>query len=125
MNTCVSYFNNFFDLENHSLNRGETLEAFCQGTGTVWTNSFQKLLNTSRFSQEDLEYLEEQNIIIDNGYGVGILDYDTSCGNDVIIPKTVTAIRNNALLNHNMTESELNTCVSYFNDIIDKSNKSS
>ena len=122
LNTCVSYINDLWDIEINPLPEGETLEAFCQGTGTVDGNTFQNYLDWGEFENRQLDYLEEHNIIIDNGYKVGIEKYDASCGSDVIIPKTVSAIKNNYSLNSNMTESELYTCVSYFNDLLNIEN---
>ena len=67
---------------------GETPEAFCKGTGTNQGGVFQTLLNYNVFSTDDLDYFETNNIIT-SVTGVAILDYDATCGSDVIIPSTI------------------------------------
>ena len=67
---------------------GETYESFCRGTGTLWGDTFQQMVDYS-FSEEELTYFAENNIIIAQEERIAITDYDASCGTDVIIPKTI------------------------------------
>ncbi len=112
INTCVSYLT--------SINIPAT-EQFCSGTGKIdgpnepsTQISFQELLYTD---MPILKKLEEHNVIIDNGYEVSIDDYDASCGSEVVIPSKINAEYKTYTVNPNMTEEELNTCVSYLTSV--------
>ena len=84
VSACVSYLtSNLGDEE------GEIYESFCQGTGTLKGDTFQQALNEDWFSEEELTYFAENNIIIVQEERIAITDYDSSCGSDVIIPKTI------------------------------------
>ena len=90
VSACVSYLTSILgaEEEGNTVNIGETYESFCRGTGTVFDLTFQQLLDGDWFSEEDLTYFSENNIIIGKET-VAITDYDASCGSDVIIPKTI------------------------------------
>ena len=60
-------------------------EEFCNGT-----NASLKFDLEYEFDSSTLQSLVENNIIINNGEGVEITDYDvTTCGTDVVIPKKI------------------------------------
>mgnify|MGYP004524178241 FL=1 len=84
LNKCTTYITNL----NWDWSDGETPEAFCQGTGTNMDDTFQSKLDNNWFSNDDLSYLENNNIITST-LGVAIIDYDKTCGTDVIIPSTI------------------------------------
>ena len=84
LNKCTTHITNL----NWNWNDGETPEAFCKGTGTNRGYTFQTLLNGNLFGSEDLSYFENNNIITSTT-GAAILDYDETCGSDVIIPSTI------------------------------------
>ena len=87
LNKCTTYITNL----GWDWNNGETSEAFCKGTGTNQGITFEKILNLSEygFNSEQLSYFESNNIIAFN-VGVAIVDYDATCGTDVIIPSTIS-----------------------------------
>ena len=97
LNKCTTYFTNL----NWTWNDGETPEAFCKGTGTNGGgDTFQSILDNNWFSSDQLSYFENNNIIISSGFVTKIIDYDATCGTDVVIPSTingypVTIIGNN------------------------------
>ena len=84
VSACVSYL-----ISNLGDEEGEIYESFCRGTGTLWGDTFQQCLDGDGFSEEDLTYFAENNIIIVQEERIAITDYDSSCGSDVIIPKTI------------------------------------
>ena len=84
LNKCTTYIANL----NWNWNDGETPEAFCKGTGTNRGITFQTLLNGNQFNSEELSYFENNNIITST-LGVAIINYDKTCGTDVIIPNTI------------------------------------
>ena len=64
INTCTDYItNNAQWLVN--TNGGETVSAFCAGTGTAWGRTFQEMIDDNRFSYSHIKYLKNHNIIID------------------------------------------------------------
>ena len=91
INKCVTYLTNQWGVEEigNTVDEGETYEDFCRGTGTNWGYTFQENLDNNRFSDEKLTYFEENNNIINNGESLAIIDYDVSCGTDVVIPKKI------------------------------------
>ena len=117
LNKCVTYFKDW------GYGEGETPEAFCEGTGTLVGDTFQQWLDMSDFSREDLIYFETNNIISKEEGAVAILDYDATCGSDVIIPKTiqgypVTIIGNSETtivreLSNNLNNTKLNDLNNY------------
>ena len=82
LNKCTTHITNL------NWDDGETPEAFCKGTGTNWGDTFQFELDDKSFSNEDLSYFENNNIITST-LGVAIIDYDKTCGTDVIIPSKI------------------------------------
>ena len=72
LNTCITYLESFWDIEYNPLHSGETVENFCNGTGTAFQHTFQYNLDSGYFWEEELEYLEDHNIII--GYTDGTTD---------------------------------------------------
>ena len=93
VNACVTYFETSDDFGpvfiEYLIANGESIETFCDGTGTVDGLTFQQLLDGDGFSEEELTYFAENNIIIAQEERIAITDYDSSCGSDVIIPKTI------------------------------------
>ena len=84
LNKCTTHITNL----NWYWSDGETPEAFCKGTGTNMDDTFQSKLDNNWFSNDDLSYLENNNIITST-LGVAIIDYDKTCGTDVIIPRKI------------------------------------
>ena len=86
LNKCTTYITNL----GLSWYDGETPEAFCKGTGTNQGETFQSILDNNWFSSDQLSYFETNNIIISTGIiDIKILNYDASCGSDVVIPNTI------------------------------------
>ena len=61
LNTCITYLNNGgFDMY---ISNGESMETYCNGTGTANSYTFQEILNMNFYSTGVLNYLENHNII--------------------------------------------------------------
>ncbi len=61
LTSCANYFSNWsLDSSN-----GETIENFCNGTGTMWGKTFQKMIDYNSFSQDDLDDLSNINAIVE------------------------------------------------------------
>ncbi len=84
LNKCTTHITNL----NWNWNDGETPEAFCKGTGTNRGYTFQSILDNNWLSSDQLSYFETNNIITSTT-GAAIIDYDETCGSDVIIPDTI------------------------------------
>lgn len=86
---CVSYLTNLWgeEEEGNNVDTGETYQSFCAGTGTDWGVTFDDAVRTNWFSSSDLESLLAINMV--KITTVTITNYDTSCGLDVVIPKTI------------------------------------
>ena len=110
INTCVSKFTEMG--VNEALQEGETLEAFCQGTGTVNGFTFQQVLDIGLSSSMATE-LASAVIIIPVGYTTSITDYDTSCESDVVIPSKINTELVTYTRNTNM---DINACVNKFTE---------
>ncbi len=61
LSECVNYFTSLGF--NNALQTGESLNSFCQGTGTLGGYTFQETLDNNFLFQNDLDYLESHNII--------------------------------------------------------------
>ena len=86
LNKCTTYMTN---LDWNWLD-GETPEAFCKGTGTNYGETFQSILDNNWSSSDQLSYFETNNIIISTGIvGIEILNYDETCGTEVVIPNII------------------------------------
>ena len=83
LNKCVTYVTDWGWLD------GETPEAFCRGTGTNHGTTFQSLLDNNWISSNQLSYFETNNITVPSILPIKIMDYDTTCGTDVVIPNTI------------------------------------
>ena len=83
LNKCTTYVTNWSWLD------GETPEAFCQGTGTNQGDTFQFILDDNEFNSEQLSYFETNNIIVSSIIPTKIMNYDITCGTDVVIPNTI------------------------------------
>ena len=116
INTCVSYLTNKFgaEVEGETVDVGETYESFCNGTGTMWGETFRETLDSDAYwSNEDIEYFVANNMIsIERDYV--ITGYNTRCGSDVILPSKINVLIRTH--NGNITQEEVNTCVSYLID---------
>jgi len=133
---CVTIFRDEWQWE---LRDGEDWESFCKGTGTALGATFQETINDCSYGNDQLIYLEENNIVTSET-GIQIEDYDTTCGTDVVIPKTINgynvisighiafvgnqlisvvipegvmAIHNNAFCNNNLSSVEIPDSVTY------------
>ena len=85
LNTCVSLFRDEF---NYELEGDEDFESFCQGTGTLSGFLFDQGLFNSYYNQEKINLLNINNIVIENK-GLTIIDYNLTCGGDIIIPSDI------------------------------------
>ena len=108
VNICVSKLTEWWGAEEEgvNVNTGETYQAFCNGTGTIWGSTFQDGLDENSFTQSEFTELESDGII--QGIETAITGYDTSCGSDVVIPSSinaasVTTIRENAFSFNQLT----------------------
>jgi len=112
LQACVNYLTTEWGVEEEGINVdvGETYQAFCNGTGTNYGDTFQKFLDHNWFSSEQLSFFQEHNII-DAEKVVSITGYDESCGSDVVIPSSLP--ETGYTLNTNMTGEELQTCIDY------------
>ncbi len=65
LNKCVTYFNTgkYDGLAASLESNGENLTSFCNGTGTADGITFQEYLDYGYLPEEDLTYLEENNIV--------------------------------------------------------------
>ena len=108
VNTCVSILTN--KGFNNDLLEGETLEAFCSGTGTLNGNDFDYYLKINTF-EFITDQLEENEIIIKTGNNARIYDYDESCSEDVVIPRKLTFVDKKYSVNPNMN---VNDCINIF-----------
>ncbi|MBQ8472809.1 MAG: leucine-rich repeat protein, partial [Bacilli bacterium] len=85
INTCVSYIS-----DKISLYEEENYEAYCAGTGTGNGATLENGLKRGwQFTDDDVIYLLENNIILKSNDSIAITDYDESCGSDVIIPNKI------------------------------------
>ena len=88
LNKCTTYITNL----DWGWYDGETPEAFCKGTGTLWgETTFQEQLDNNEFTDEQLSYFESNNIV-KSITGVAITGYDALCGSDVVIPSTISGL---------------------------------
>ncbi len=111
VSTCVSILTNEgFD---NDLLEGETLEAFCNGTGTLSGNDFDNHIKINTFNFI-VEQLEENEIIDITGNTASIYDYDESCGEDVVIPRKIQFAKKEFSINQDMN---INDCVSIFTNM--------
>lgn len=106
VNTCINKFTELGETVNSA--NGETLEAFCDGTGTMWGRTFQSSLDKKRFGLSELTELENAGIIITNRglASVGKIDNNAFYNKQlisVIIPDSVTMIDYNAFANNQIT----------------------
>ena len=62
INDCVDYFTNTMGWTVDT-NNGETMQAFCSGTGTMWGQTFQEQLNYNNFDSSNLEYFVSHDIV--------------------------------------------------------------
>ena len=67
VNACVTYFETSDDFGpvfiEYLIANGESIETFCDGTGTAGGFTFQQWLDGNEFPKEALTYFEENNII--------------------------------------------------------------
>ena len=77
---CATYMGNEWGNEPGDLDEGETWEAFCDGTGAFWGDTFQDHLDNNWFNLEIYSYFESIGMITKN---IPI------CGDEVEIPKTI------------------------------------
>ena len=113
INVCV---NKFTEMGlNNNLQEGETLEAFCNGIGTIYESTLQERLDNNNFYSSELTELETAGIITNTGYTTSITDYDTSCGIDVVIPSKINTEIVTYTRNSNM---DINACVSKFTELL-------
>ena len=107
---CVTYFTNKGG--NEGLAEGETLEAFCGGTGTLDGDTMQQWLDSGKFPSTIVSYLESINIVSNVQKYVMIRGYSPAGGSDVIIPKKINI--KSYQYNTNRTSEDITNCVTYF-----------
>ncbi len=86
LQVCVSYLTTLWgaEEEGNTVDVGETYQAFCDGTGTIWGNTFQFILDVGFFDSEAIAYFEEHNIV----------NISYACSTDsVVIPTTINGKR--------------------------------
>jgi len=112
LQSCVEYVpNSTWSLENNiNWDSEEMLKNFCNGLKEINVSYFQDILEVNMFAEEDINYFKTHNII-NSEKGVRITDYDSNCGSDVVIPSTLPVL--SYLLNINMTNDELQSCINY------------
>jgi len=101
LQACVNYLTDQWgpEEEGNTVDVGETYQAFCNGTGTYWGNTFQERLDNILFESYQLEYFAEHNIISAEE-SISITGY----------------VQDTYELNTNMTSEEVQTCVNYLTD---------
>jgi len=87
LEVCKTFIANTYLSED--IEDGESIETFCQGTGTIDGELFQFYIDNGDFLEEEMEYLQTNNIITSIGEVVTIKNYFINCGSDVVIPKTI------------------------------------
>ena len=114
INACVSFYTEV--VSSDAIQEGETLEAFCNGTGTFAGLTFQEVLDSGNVLQSDvLTELESAGIITKTeGYITSITDYDVGCGSDVVIPKNMNVPKVSYTRNENM---DINTCINKLTEL--------
>ena len=93
--TQISNCTNFVSTETGwSWYVGETPEAFCKGTGTNHGETLQGILDSGQINDytDALEFLVNNNIIIEKGQGIALSNYYETCGTSVTIPNTIDDI---------------------------------
>ena len=112
VNTCVSILTEIWGLEEEGTNVdvGETYEAFCNGTGTKWGETFQEWLVNGYLSSVVLSELENANIINKSVETVnasvtyiGYEAFHNKSLTSVIIPSSVTKIDDFAFFRNQLT----------------------
>jgi len=89
LTACVTYFTNKLGPEEEAMDEGETWEAYCRGTGTRYEHLInQSIYEGSQSRQAEFKFLVEHNIFLSES-GLSIFDYDSSCGDNVIIPDLI------------------------------------
>ena len=62
--SCLTFVNEEWDYAGY-FDSGTTAETFCQGTGTSYNSNFSEWLEYNYFSSEEIEYLKEHGILIE------------------------------------------------------------
>lgn len=123
ISSCVDYIENEMNWTVNTGN-GETMLSFCNGTGTMWGQTFQEQLDYGNFSSEQLDFFVQENIIIDNSFITRVKvvslrgDYDdyneTDIGafdgknlTSVKIPNTVRYIGSNSFANNQLKSIDI------------------
>ncbi len=109
LNDCITYINS----KNISFDNNGTAEDFCLGTAKLNGQTFSIVLISDQKNNyfSDMSYMEDHNIVASE-IGIKITHYDSSCGSDLVLPNYIKTAK--ALINPNITQSEINDCVDYF-----------
>ena len=124
--TCVNYLTSEWgeEVEGDTVDVGETYQAFCNGTGTIWGETFQSGLDNNWFNSNQIDYFLDNNIITalitNTKYPVVSLGYNSEdiIGSfqgknltSVIIPNTISVIPSNAFQHNELTSIEIPSSV--------------
>ena len=96
VNSCITIFTEWWGSEEEGNNVlvGETYESFCNGTGTVWGNTFIDSVNDGyMYYPDEIDYFVKNNVftqVEELPQVIEITNYDEeTCGTDVIIPSQI------------------------------------
>lgn len=121
INNCVDYFTNTLGWSVDTSNN-ETMESFCDGSGTNWGYTFQETINNEYFGDNQIQDLMDFNIVLLNVETINNVkikkvdsrydpNYDISYGafeekgiKSVIIPNTIEIIGYRAFIANELRE---------------------
>ena len=107
---CVNYIGGELEWSVNT-NNGETMEKFCDGTGTAWGETLEYCVNNGRFSQDNLDTLEEENVLISTStsipatvVGIGYEAFIDKGIQSVTLPNSVEGIGSYAFRDNEIDE---------------------
>lgn len=89
LNTCTNYFNEYFNYDPEYTIPTSDITNFCNGTGLIYDDSFQSVIDNHYLDDENYDFLESEGIIHEEiPNGVSINNY--TCHNKVVaIPEQI------------------------------------